>query len=351
MKKQNKTTPMPLSAPVVSAFCAQLALLIRGGLSAHESLLLLGESTADDAERKLLTALASDVGGGAPLYTAMAQSGRFAPYAMAMVRIGEAAGRLDSALGALATYYERTERLRQSVKRAVIHPLIMFALLMAIIAVLLVQVLPVFAQVYAQLGAKMSALAALLLRVGEWLGRSALYIGTVLVAFGIIFFLVWRRESGRTAVISLLRRFPLLRSVFRQLDTSRFSFAMALMLHSGLSIDQAVEFAAALFSGAARERVLGLHRALARGDSLSSSLINSGLFSPVDARLLYAGARVGALDTAMEALTKRSEEAAEHGLARVVDMVQPMMVTLMAVVAGMVLLSVMLPLLGIMAAI
>ncbi len=351
MSIQNAIKQKPLSALATAAFCAQLAMLLDGGVSVHESLLILRDGTEQDHEAAMFDDLAQMVGSGVSLYQAMSQKSRFSRYTVEMVRIGETTGRLGNVLNALNAYHLRQEHLRQTIKTAVTHPLIMLCLLFALIAVLLVRVLPVFAQVYTQLGADMSPFAMHLLNFGRWLSHGSLYIGAAVIFSALVLFVLWRNDKGKDGLMHFLSRLPLTRPLMHQITTSRFSYAMSLMLKSGISFEQAADMAARLFRGDAKARIQSLLSLLSRDGTLTSALSKSGLFSAMDARLLQVGARVGAMDNAMEDLAMRSEARSDALFERLVGMIEPTLVALMALVAGMVLLSVMLPLLGIMAAI
>ena len=341
---QKKLTPIE-----TALLCSELEMLLRGGISAHEALLLLEEG-AEGEDSALFSQLATEVGAGAPLFEAMEKSGRFLHDAVEMVRIGETSGRLEDVLYALNRYYLRNERLREAARSAIAHPLLMLCLLVALVAVLLIRVLPVFAQVYLQLGATMSPFANGLLSFGQWLGKSSMIIGAVLIVATALIVLMWKRASTRSALIEFSQRFPLTRPLIFRQNSTRFCFVLALMLKSGLPFDQAAGLAQPLFEKDTAQRIQQIVDSFEQ-ESLSACLSKSGLFDPVDARLLQIGLRVGKLDTAMEELAQRSEIKVDEMFSKLVGTIEPVMVTLMGLVAGMVLLSVMLPLLGIMAAI
>ena len=347
---QNANTKT-LSPSATAAFCSQLAMLLDGGVSVHESLLILHESTQDETEVRLFRDLATQVDRGEALNQAMQQSGRFSHYTTDMVRIGEHAGRLTSVLHALHDYFLRQVHLRQTIRAAITHPLTMLCLLFALVTVLIVRVLPVFQQVYNQLGADMSPFSTRLLAFGQWLADGSLYIGIITALLALLLYLAWRGESGRARRTRFLYRLPLTKPLMQQIASSRFSFVMSLMLKSGLPFDQAAAMAANLFGSVTKRRIQTLRSLLDGGTPLSEAITSSGLFTAMDARLLQIGARVGALDDAMEDLAKRSQSKSDALFERIIGLIEPTLVALMALVAGMVLLSVMLPLLGIMAAV
>jgi type IV pilus assembly protein PilC len=179
------------------------------------------------------------------------------------------------------------------------------------------------------------------------LGNSSFYLGFALLSAAVIMFLLWKTKVGKELLMRFFAWLPVTNALIRTKDGSYFCFAMALMLKSGLSFEQAMEYAQSLLIKSAKRKVSVFTQV--PGDKLIA-LVKSGLLSAADARLLQMGARVGKMDAAMEDLAERNECKSEEAAERLVNIVEPVMVGLMGVCAGTVLLSVMLPLLGIMAA-
>ena len=103
MAKQPRTAS--LSADALSVFCYQLSLMMHAGIGSEEGVEVLAEDAADPGSKALLGSLHAALLDGAPLSDALRASGAFPGYMVRMVEIGQAAGRLDQVLSALAAYY------------------------------------------------------------------------------------------------------------------------------------------------------------------------------------------------------------------------------------------------------
>ena len=247
MAKQPRTAS--LSADALSVFCYQLSLMMHAGIGSEEGVEVLAEDAADPGSKALLGSLHAALLDGAPLSDALRASGAFPGYMVRMVEIGQAAGRLDQVLSALAAYYRRESETASAIRRAVLYPAVMAVLVAAVFLVLMTRVLPVFQQVFEQLGLTLSPAAQALMAAGT----AGQYVGgalVVLLAVGAVILLVLSRRQGagaRPMEARLLGRGRAAQAV----DRSRFSSAMALMLSSGLPLDEAMERTVRLLEGSA----------------------------------------------------------------------------------------------------
>ena len=304
-------TKKTLPAQELSAFCLQMALLLRSGIPAGEGASILCEDAAE-SEREWLSPLAERLDLGEPFFSSLEQAGRFPQYLVDMCRIGETTGRLDDVLFELSRYYTKEEDLKKTIKSTVAYPAVMLVMMAAVVFLLLTKVLPIFQQVFQQLGAVMSPVAQGLLSAGSWLGRfSAAGVG-ILAAALLGVWLYSRTQAGRAA----FARWSAASFGWKKFATlsamRRFSSAMTMTLKSGLDLDESME---------------------------------------MTSRLVDVGVRTGQLDTVMEEISRRCDEQLDDLLSRAIGVVEPAMVAVLSIVIGLILMTVMLPLMGVMSSI
>jgi type IV pilus assembly protein PilC len=334
----------------ISAFCAQLALVVGAGISVQEGLLILCEDAEKGPGQALLEELCRKVEMGAPLSQALGDSGRFPDYLVQMVEIGETSGRLEEVLASLTNYYDRSDAMARSVKNAVTYPMVMILMMLLVILVLVVQVLPIFQDVFHQLGGEMSGFALGIMGMGQAMSRYAAYILGAIAVLAVGFLLLRRFPGGRAFLSRLYQR--MFRKLSYTIAAGRFASAMALMLSSGVDVDRALVMAKELMDDQRlRENVDRVQERMAAGDRFADALVETGIFSGINARMVLVGFRTGSLDTVMERIAQGYEEEADDRIGSLISRLEPTLVAVLSLVVGMILLSVMLPLMGIMSAI
>ncbi len=336
----------------ISSLCLKLSLLLHAGVGVGDALTLLLEES-DASYQELLSGMAQQVDDGASLSAAMKQTESFPAYVSGLVEVGEQAGRTEEALSALSRYYEDRARLERRVRNALLYPAVMLVLMLLVIAVLLVRVLPIFDDVYASLGARLTGVAGGLLSVGRWLDRIMPVLWVLLVLVVVLLGVFAVSESFRSKVMTFWRNTRGDKGVSRRMNTARLAQALSMGMASGLSLEESVTLAAGLMEDvpAAKERCMDCRNRLDKGESQKDALKNSGLLPSASCRLLELGQRSGAGDVSMEKIARDLSEESEAALEEIVSRVEPALVLVCSVLVGLILLSVMLPLMHIMSAI
>ncbi len=340
----------PVCDALLPVFCRQLYQLFRAGLPLPEGLDLLRQDEGDPAVRSWLDQLCRDTGGGMPLSAALRGTEAFPAYMTDMIAVAEATGRLEDVLLALARHYDRQLRLRAEVRGAVAAPLALFAVMAAVVVLLVTQVLPVFDRVFAQLGASMGAVATGMLALGRTLVRAGAGIGGVLTALALAAVLVCAVTPWRRGFSAWFCRHFGGRGVLGQMAGARFASALSMAVGSGLGMEESVDLAGRLCGGSREldEKIARCRAALASGDGAAQALTAGGLFPGRECRLLLLAERTGSLPQALEDLAGRQEEAATEKLDRLVGAIEPTVVVVTGLLAGLILVSVMLPLMSLL---
>ena len=341
MKKQ-------VSKEEIASLCLELSLLLHAGVETGSALYLLAE---EGEQVELLSDLAGRVDEGAPLHEALRESGAFPIYVYGLVEVGERTGRTEEALSALARYYEGRVRLARRVRSALLYPAVMLALMLVVIGVLLVKVLPIFDDVYASLGGRLTGVAGGLLNLGRWLEGVMPVLWVLLGILAVLACLYALCEPFRVKLLSAWQKRWGDQGISRKLNNAHLAQAMSMGMASGLPLEESVALSAKLLEGGARDRCLACQHSLEDGGALSDALKSSGLLPPSQCRLLELGQRSGAGDTSMEKIAQDLSEESEIALDTLVGRVEPALVLVCSLLVGLILLSVMLPLMNIMAAI
>ena len=330
-------------------FFEQFSIILRSGMSAIEGLTILNDDSQTERGREILSALSKDMEESGSLAHAMEESGAFPVSATAYVRTGEETGCLDEVMTGLAAFYQKELQITEQIQNAVTYPLVMLGMMTAVVVILLVKVLPVFRQVFCQLGLEMTGISGALLGMGESLGRySTVFLILLAVITSFIFFLAIH-PKGQRLVHKAVYHFPGMKEIPVNLDYSRLCQCISMGIRSGLSPELYMELAdAVVVQTAIKEKLAVVQSQLSSGFGFTEAITESGLFKLMELRLISLGFQAGASDEVMEKLSLSYEEKSVGAISHIVSILEPTIVIVLSLLVGLILLSVMMPLLGLL---
>lgn len=338
-----------LDALAVSALCENLALLLGAGIQPDEAAGLLSEDSTVGPFREAVCTMQKALLLGESLSSAMEKTGVLPDYAIRMIAAGEKAGRTEAVLNSLARYYASQARLEKKLHSAVVYPTVLLGLMAAILAVLLAWVLPVFTGVYEGLVGDIATSSYGYIRVAYWVGGVALAVTLVLAILVVAGAVLSRTAAGRTRLSRVFQRLPFTAGASRRLAVARLAGALDIFIASGLDTDTAMEAAEGMVDHSELHAAITAARMqMAQGVRLGTAVHDQQLFEPLYARMLLSGERSGKTEQVLARLTNLFTQDANDEMDRVVDMVEPALAAFLTVSVGVTLLSVMLPLIGIL---
>ena len=338
-----------LTAKYLSLFCTELATAFHAGISPAKCVRIL-LTGADKDEKLVLESLLVELDNGKPLSKALNESGYFSEYMVNVIEAGEKTGRIADVMKSLAKYYEMLDRFNITIKSALFFPIILLATMSVVMIIMVTRVLPIFHDVLGRLGNRLSPLAVSFMRFGEWLNS----FSTVLIfIFGFIF-----------VIAMILKFFPQLRSyfankirlmlggygIFGEMSSYHFLSIMTLALESGMDIEKVVGLASNVSGGtkAADQKNRECAKRLREGATIAEAMGDAGILTRRETQMLSFGIQGGVSDQTMAEISRRKEQNLLDRINRTVSYIEPVLIITISLLVGIILLSVMLPLMGIM---
>lgn len=334
----------------ISDFCRQLALLIQAGVNLSDGLVLLSEEETNPVSISFLKDLAAQIDQGSYFYSVLESSGCFPVHMTGLIKVGEEVGRLEETLFSLSRYYEEREYTKQHIKNALTYPILLFIMMASVIIVLLSQVLPVFENVYASLGGSLNGLAKSLLSLGGFFNRIMPFLMILLIGILFCLFLIAFVPGLQNRLSSFWFRHYGDKGISRKINDAHFAQALSMALSSGMPFEDAILLASTILKDCpdAARRCHACLASLDSGEDFSNALKSSGMLPASYCRMLTLGVRAGTGDRVMEDIARRLSEEAANALASRLSVIEPALVIVTSLLVGMILFSVMLPLMNIM---
>ena len=333
----------------VSAFCESMAMMVQSGIQTDEAVGLLYTGHRDGGILEHgLSVMKTAIEDGRSLSAGMEESGIFPQYCLQMVKAGEQSGRLEDVLFRLSRYYTDQKTISDKLKNAVTYPAAMLALIIAVLIVMLTMVLPAFKGVYDKLTGSLAASSYRYIRLAyvfSWVALCVMVVLAVLLVLGLV---LWNTEK-RPLVEKLLQKIPATRDILWDMGMFRFTSALSTFLASGEMQDIAVQDSIRMTDCApVEEKLQKCLNFMEEGHSFAQAAYEEELFEPVYGRMLLAGERSGNMENVLARLTELLEGDCVNRVDRLVGIVDPLLSGVLMITVALSLLSVMLPLIGMM---
>lgn len=341
-----------LESGAVSAFCESVAIMLSAGIQTDEAVWLMGDKMEDSTFKQVCGDVYESLLAGDNLAEAMEKTGAFPPHALNMVAAGEATGRTESVLRGLAIYYDEESRLYAKVQSSIAYPAGLLCVMSVILLFTVLAILPVFADVYTSFAGTLTSGSFLSVDVAMVIGWAALILTLVVTVFALIASFKCRTAKGRISITRWLNHFPATKQAMYQISLSRFTSALSNLVAAGIDSEVAVEKAMETVDNKllykkikpAYESMVNLDHPL----SLSQAIYENDVYEPVYARMLMVGSRAGSTDEVLEDLSTTFFDDAVIQIDSAIDRIEPILAAFMTIAVGATLISVMLPLIGIM---
>ncbi len=329
----------------VVVFMRLFATMIGAGLPLVQSLGILARQTGKGYFRRVVRSLIHDVESGDTLAGAMGRHPKvFSELTVNMVAAGEAAGALDTILGRLAEFLEKSSALARKVRTAMVYPAMILAVAVPTVAILLVFVIPTFETMFASSGVPLPLPTRVVIGASEAV-KGYWWALLVAGASGVAVLDRTRRTvAGRLLFDRLLLSIPVLGSLLRKAAVARFTRTLGTLVASGVSILEGLEVTAKTAGNRViHDAVMKSRASIAGGNTIAGPLEESGAFTPMVVRMVEVGEQTGGLDDMLARIADFYDEEVDSALEALIAAVEPLMIVVLGVVVGGMIVAMYLP--------
>jgi type IV pilus assembly protein PilC len=326
-------------------FCRHLATLLGAGVTILKSLDVISKQVASRRLYQVIKDLEKNMEAGLTFHEAMAKHPSvFSDLWVNIVESGEASGSLAVVLNRLAAYLERNASFKRKIISAVIYPVILLIAGTGALLFLTIKIIPTFAQLFEGFKMQLPFLTRVLIKVSFFV-RTYFLILVGLVLMGVFSFKRYiSTPNGRRQFEKLEFNLPIFGDFFRVLIIERFSSEMSTLLESGVPILYSLEIAEhSVDNLIMADIVRRIKEDVREGKSLSRALEKYGFFDPMVVQMVNIGEEIGELSNMFKRLNLFYQEYVETFLTRFTSLFEPIMLLFMAVVIGIMVIGMFLP--------
>ncbi len=343
-RKRNHRTGRIRSSDI-TVFTRQLASMIRGGVPVMQAMQSIQEQTESAGLQPVLAEVAAAIRDGSMLSEAMKSYPALFPVLyISMVEAGEASGSLDIMLERLADAREKEDESRRQVQTAMAYPILVAVVGIITVVVLLTFFMPRVMRLFDQT-ADLPLATRVLLGTSSFVTNQGHWI---LIAIGLIVVVIRRvamLESGRMFLDAALLKVPLFGHFLRDVEMGRFARTFALLVQSGISIEQVLRLSAKTMSNAVLQREVDdvRVRTVQQGMRLSSGLRSSAWFPAFFANMVSVGEETGQLHTTLEDVARYYEASVARQGRIATALIEPLLLLFVGGIVGFIVFAMLMP--------
>jgi general secretion pathway protein F len=333
--------PRRVTSNNVTVFTREIATLLKAGLPLDRSMEILVNLSENERVRELLSNVRNEVRGGSSLSKALDQHRDvFSRFYVNMVRAGEAGGALPDVLKRLAEHLERAQELKGNVTSSLFYPVLLMVVAFASVMVLVVFVVPTFKQIFAQSGKALPFMTQAVLWVSDFLRGYWMLLVAGLIIAGYLLMKSLRDPVSRRGWDEKFLTWPLIGDLVAKVEMARFSRTLATLVTNGVPLLSGLSIVRETMGNMVMAEAVATSAAeLKEGRGLSKPMAETDRFPKLAIQMIAVGEETGRLDEMLLQVADTYDMEVRYAVKRILTLIEPVMILGMAVVVGLIIVS------------
>lgn len=317
--------------------CRQLSAMLTSGLTLVKSIDILVKEQENEKARAIWQDIYENVQKGESFSSTLEMhAGTFPDFLISMVGAGETSGSLDIIMQRMSDHYSKENKLKNTIKGAMIYPIILLVLCVVVVIFLFTFIMPTFIDMFED-KSKMPFLTKVMASISDFIREK--YILLIAIVVGLFFGIRYALKvpSIRFKFDRLIIKGPGFGPLITKIYTGRFARTLSSLYSSGIPMVECLERASKILGNSyIDEKFLDVVDEVKQGETLSAAITRTEVFEPMFCSVIYVGEEAGALDSILEKTSDYYEEESDAAVQRLVSMIEPVLIIFMGVIIAMV---------------
>jgi general secretion pathway protein F len=325
----------------IDFFTKQIALLLNTGLSLDASLRIMNQHSHKPVFREFTGQIERALKEGKSFSQALAEHPKlFPPMYVNMVKAGEEGGILPAMLKKTAEYQATFQDLKQFIISASIYPIILMVIGIVALGILITTILPRFEILFEGMGRQLPFNVRIMMSVAELVNDHIFLSFFVIIGPPIALFTYFKSKEGKLFYDRLAIKIPLLANFIRDLETTKIFRTLEVLVNNGVHLATALKISSGVASNLAYQELLQQATvALKEGQQIGQQLKTANLFPDLAVDLLSIGEDSGQVGLVCGQVADHYENELRVRIKRIIALIEPLFILLLAVVVGYVVIS------------
>ena len=348
----SKTSKM--NAKDLNFFLTQLSTYVKAGIPLVDSMEILSRQTKKKSVQMLYRKIVFELNKGTSFSVCLEKQGKVFPKMLInMVRTSEMTGDLTGVLDDMAAYYKQQDSNRKQIINAMTYPSVLLIFAITVLTFVLTYVVPSFTDMYSSAGAELPTITKVIMDISNYMVGNWYYILLIIFVIAVILTLAYKEsKTARYSMQSFVMHIPVVSDMIKNSQLITFTGTFSTLIKHDVFITDSMDILSKITENEVYKKIIGdAIQNLSKGNGISVAFKGHWAFPTTAYEMLVTGERTGKLGEMMQHVATYYQEENTNLIARMKSLIEPIMIVVLAIIVGVVLLSVVYPMFDIYSAI
>ena len=344
-----KNKKLKIKEREIIIFTRRLQIMLSSGMSLIKSLTVLAK-TKNETMSYIVNNIIEDLQSGSAFSEALSKFPNQFDYTyIALVSIGETSGTLDTVLLDIIEAKEQKQKIDRKIKTASIYPAIVGIVLVAILILGTVFFIPAFEEMFTDQGVPLPTITKVVFKIANFFPY---LIGIIT---GIILLTNLLRRTNQEINKAYIKhrdklklKFKPIRGIATASYMYNFSFTVSLMIKNGIRLKDALTLSQKTINNIyIKSEIADISSLMIQGLTFSEAMGQQEHFDEILTNIVLTGEESGQMSSSLNQIAKFYQDELNKKIERMIELVQPMSILLIAALVTPVIFAIYLPILDI----
>lgn len=340
------STSKKMSSKDLNFFLTQLSTYVKSGIPLLDSMEILSRQSKKKNIAMLYRKIVFDLNRGVSFSDCLAKQGKVFPKMLInMLKTSEMTGDLTGVLDDMAAYYKRQDSNRKQIINAMTYPSVLMIFAVAVLTFVITYVVPSFTSMYESTGSSLPGITVTIINISNFVTGNWYYILGGIIVVVTLFTLIYKSSTGfKYATQSFLMHIPVVKDIIKYNQLVTFTSTFSTLIKHDVFITDSMDILSKITENEVYKKIINnAIENLSKGNGVSVAFKGHWAFPETAYEMLLTGEKTGKLGEMMEHVSTYYQEEQTNIIARLKSLIEPVMIVLLAVIVGVILLAVVVP--------
>lgn len=340
------STSKKMSSKDLNFFLTQLSTYVKSGIPLLDSMEILSRQSKKKNIAMLYRKIVFDLNRGVSFSDCLAKQGKVFPKMLInMLKTSEMTGDLTGVLDDMAAYYKRQDSNRKQIINAMTYPSVLMVFAVAVLTFVITYVVPSFTSMYESTGSSLPGITVAIINISNFITGNWYYILGGIIVVVTLFTLIYKSSTGfKYATQSFLMHIPVVKDIIKYNQLVTFTSTFSTLIKHDVFITDSMDILSKITENEVYKKIINnAIENLSKGNGVSVAFKGHWAFPETAYEMLLTGEKTGKLGEMMEHVSTYYQEEQTNIIARLKSLIEPVMIVLLAVIVGVILLAVVVP--------